>query len=185
MECIRNLICLEDDIVSVIRFRSEELEFVKKDGETEFPVTDDFWTWWKGVVSYIEGDPVDICFVYDKEYALLQENEIIDNNIINTENSVWKINHIKQYFWNLKPTYFSLNIIGLRQQKYSINDSGTGIPRQFCTNLDFDTNTKSIKSKNKDKEYKAENVSEVKTIDDEEYSDFAKYFIDLIRRERG
>ena len=98
MEIIKNLICLENDRASVIRLKDDELNFVKKDGETDFPITIDFWEWWKRVVSYIDGDDVDICFIYDKKYDLLSENNILKKNIVNTNDSKWKVEHIKYYF---------------------------------------------------------------------------------------
>lgn len=180
MDIIKNLICLENDKASVIRFKSDKLEFVRKDGEIDFPITIDFWEWWKRVVSYVDGDPVDICFVYDKNYDLLQENDVTTNNIINSEDSSWKIEHIKSYFWELKPTYLSLVIVGLEQQEYVLSGDKGAASRRFYTNLNFSISN----SKSKVPEVSVEKDS-IPQIAEEDYSEFAKYFIDLIRRERG
>ena len=180
MEIIKNLICFENDKASVIRLKSDNLEFIKKDGEIEFPITIDFWEWWKRVVSYIEGDYIDICFVYDKNYDLLQENEITRNNIINFENSSWKLEHIKSYFWELKPTYINIVIVGSEEQEYALNGGKGVISRRFYTNLNFNVlNTKKNSSKTDGEEANTSQIAE------DEYTEFAKYFVDLIRRERG
>lgn len=180
MDIVKNLICLENNKASVIRFKSDKLEFIKKDGEIDFPITIDFWEWWKRVVSYIDGDSVDICFVYDKNYDLLQENDVTRNNIINSEDSSWKVEHIKSYFWELKPTYLNLVIVGAEQQEYSLCGDKVTASRRFHTNLNFKViNTTSNKS-----EKNIENDS-TSQIAEDDYTVFAKYFVDLIRRERG
>ena len=159
---------------------SDKLEFVRKDGEIDFPITIDFWEWWKKVVSYIDGDPVDICFVYDKNYDLLQENDIIKNNIINSEESSWKVEHIKSYFWELKPTYLNLVIVGSEQQEYPLNGYKGAASRRFQTNLNFPV--KKIKSNTSEVSLEKDNTSQ---IEEDDYTEFAKFFVDLIRRERG
>lgn len=179
MDVVRNLICLENDRASVIRLKSDKLEFVKKDGEIEFPITIDFWMWWKQVVSYIDGDSVDICFVYDKKYDLLQEQTVLENNILNTENSSWKIQHIKSYFWELKPTYINLLIIGSEQQEYVLSGGKNSVSRRFYTNLNFQACDVEVREEPENEEDSAAQMRE------KDYSEFAKFFVDLIRRERG
>ena len=73
MDIVKNIICLENDRASVIRLKSDKLEFVKKDGEIDFGISIDFWDWWKKVVSYVEGDEVDICFIFDKNYLIYSD----------------------------------------------------------------------------------------------------------------
>lgn len=174
MNIICNLICLEKDRVSVIRLKDEKLEYVKKDGEIDFPITIDFWDWWKRVVSYVDEDSVDICFVFDKNYDLLLNNDVVKYNIINTKKSSWRKEYIKSYFWTLKPTYFNLVIVDPKEQEYVLNGDKKAFSKIFHTNLNF--NFGSIKQK-----LTQDSVNE-DTL--EEYSTFAKYFIDLIRSER-
>lgn len=190
MDIVKNIICLENDRASVIRLKSDKLEFVKKDGEIDFPITLEFWDWWKKVVSYIDGDAVDICFVYDKKYDLLQDNKILDNNIINSEESVWRIEHIKSYFWELKPTYLHLAIVNPDNQEYILGSAESSNIRRFSTNLAFKIPKVTIEEdmecegmRYEDMEYgKMEQVLEVQKG---EYSKFARFFVDLINRERG
>lgn len=179
MDIVKNLICLENDRASVIRFMTDKLEFVRKDGEVDFPISIEFWDWWKRVASYIDGDPVDICFVYDKNYDLLKENDIIKNNIINSPKSRWKIEHIKSYFWELKPTYLNLVIVGPKQQEYPLNASHDTVSRRFQTNLNFRTFNSSLDTI----EGGMDNDGDSQMREDD-YTEFAKFFVDLIRRER-
>ena len=189
MDIVKNLICLEKDQASVIRFRSDKLEFIKKDGEIDFPITIDFWDWWKKVVSYVDGDEVDLCFVYDKNYDLLQNDEILTNNVINSEKSSWKIEHIKSYFWELKPTYVNLLIVGPEQQECPLGQKNDVTSKRFQTNLDFkvlNVQNKTSKTSTTSTTSKTSKVAEETiSVDDSDYTEFAKFFVDLIRRERG
>ena len=179
MDIVKNIICIENNRASVIRYKAGKLEFVKKDGEVDFPITIDFWEWWKRAVSYIDGEMVDICFVYDKSYDLLQDNEIVEKNILNSETSSWKIEHIKSYFWELKPTYINLTIVGPDEQEYILGGEKGAASRRFYTNLCF----KSHSPKRERKENVDANSAE--PINEDDYTEFAKYFIDMVRRERG
>lgn len=184
MEPIRNLICLDRDRASVIRLKNDEMQFVKKDGEVDFPITVDFWEWWKRVVSYVDGDPVDLCFVYDKNYDLLQENDVIENNILNAQESAWKFEHIKHYFWELKPTYINLMIVGENQQECALDGDKSIANRRFYTNLDF--KVQNVRTKpSKEVPVEVEEHSEEEPLEEADITPFAKYFRDLIRKERG
>lgn len=172
-------------MVSVIRLKNGRLEFLKKDGEWEFPITLDFWDWWKKAISYIDGDSVDICYIYDKDYDFLHEEFVENNNALNTEGSSWNLEYIKSYFWKLKPTYFSISIIGLSEQEYNLGGDGSTSKyrKRFYTNLNFKaTEVANIKVGAEEK-LNAEVVS--KPIDENDFSPVAKFFVDMIRRERG
>ena len=95
----RNLIVLEKDIVSVIR-HTGKLEYIKKEGEYEFPISVDFWNWWKKALSYLpDEDELDICFVYDKEYDLLSEEFYMNAKKVEKNESIWNVEYIKTFFW--------------------------------------------------------------------------------------
>lgn len=190
MDIVKNIICLENDRASVIRLKSDKLEFVKKDGEIDFPITLEFWDWWKKVVSYIDGDAVDICFVYDKKYDLLQDNKILNNNIINSEESVWRIEHIKSYFWELKPTYLHLAIGNPDNQEYVLGSAESSNIRRFSTNLAFKISKVGIEETMECEGMRYEDMEcgkmdQVLEVEKGEYSKFARFFVDLINRERG
>lgn len=177
---IRNMIYIEKDMISVVRLKGDKIEFVKQDGEIDFPVTTDFWDWWKRAVSYIDNDMVDICIVYDKDYDILQHN-ILKNNIVNFENSTWSIEQIKEYFWNIKPTYFNISITGINKQEYIISKKDEMNCRKFFTNIYIE---EKIELEKKIEE-NIDTLESKDTINESEYSDFARFFRELIRRERG
>ena len=180
MDIVKNLICLENNRVSVIRYKANKLEFVKKDGEIDFPITMDFWEWWKRAVSYIEGEEVDICFIYDKNYDLLQNDEIIKKNVLNSDESIWKIDIIKNYFWKLRPKYFNLVIVSPNEQEFVLGRDNADAARRFYTNLDFKTYTpKKVSNEN------MASLNQNEPINEDEMTEFAKYFVDMVRRERG
>lgn len=179
MDIVKNLICLENNMVSVIRYKSNKLEFVKKDGEVEFPITVDFWTWWERAVSYIDDESVDICFVYDKDYDLLKNDKIIEKNVLNTENSCWKIEKIQAYFAELRRTYFNIVIVGQNEQEYVLGKDKGPAAHRFYTNLNIQSYVTKKNTKAND------SIDQNVQINEEEYSEFAKYFIDMVRRERG
>lgn len=182
---VKNIIFVENSNVSVIRLKKDRLEFLKKDGEVEFPITVDFWDWWKMSLSYIDGDEVDICYVYDKDYDFLSEEFIQNSNILNTEDSSWNLGWIKEYFWKLKPTYFNISIIGLNEQEYNLGGDGssTKFRKRFYTNLNFKGNEKSDNLNQNDS--LADGDATADLIDEDDFSPVAKFFIDMIRRERG
>ena len=80
----------------------------------------------------------------------------------------------------MKPTYFNLVVVGAEKQEYSLNGDNGASTRRFYTNLDFSIDN--IKINNNDNVDK--DNGEV-PLSDDDYSIFAKYFIDMIRRERG
>ena len=185
MAMIKNIIFVEKSIVSVIRLKKDSLEFLKKDGEIEFPLTVDFWDWWKRSLSYIEGNKVDICYIYDKDYDFLCEEFVQEVNVLNTVESSWNLGWIKEYFWKLKPTYFNISIMGLNEQEYSLGGDGssTKFRKRFYTNLNFKEEQRSdFDNQGADS---LNNYAPSVLIDEDYVSPIAEYFRDMIRRERG
>lgn len=178
---IKNIIYLENGKVSVIRHKGDHIEFIRKDGEIDFPITLDFWTWWQRAVSYIEGDGADLCFIYDKQYDLLTDIFLKSLKQVSHDKSVWDIKYIKQFFWKLRPTYFNVCMIGLDGQEFFLSENklSNATQKVFYTNLAFPS--KYLEKNNDSEEKMQENIE----IDENDISDIAKYFVDLIRKERG
>ena len=178
----RNIIFLENGRASVIRHYGQKIEFIKRDGEIDFPITVDFWDWWKKAVSFIDDDDdADFCFIYDKQYDLLNDTFLLGLKLVDSQDSVWDIKYIKSFFWELKPTYFSVVLFGKAKQEYVLGDNNYDVSMQkrFYTNLNV-SNFKHGK-----KVEINQDVVDEPTISDEDVSPIAKYFIDLIRKERG
>lgn len=70
MKVFQYLFFLYQDTVTVIaydKYGEKKFSYITAQGEKKFPVTDDFWSWWKGQTSYISGELIDFCFIYDRE----------------------------------------------------------------------------------------------------------------------
>lgn len=79
----RYLMVFEEGQVTVVEYSAgtrEKIRYVTNQGERVFPVSGDFWTWWKNAVSYLEGEPVDFCFLYDRDYEVLRHGFGIASN---------------------------------------------------------------------------------------------------------
>lgn len=71
------LLFFDKDQVMVIEHEErngKKLHYITNQGEKQFPLNSDFWTWWKAAVSYIDGEFVDFCFLYDKEYSMVKHS---------------------------------------------------------------------------------------------------------------
>lgn len=179
---IKNMIFLEKNNASVIRHRGDKLEFIKKDGEVDFPITIDFWEWWKRAVSYVNGDKVDLCLIYDKEYDLLQDSFLGNLEKVSKEETVWNEEYIKSFFWELKPTYFNVCLSGPDGENFYLEDNNNPIQqKRYYTNIILDT--KKCIAKEKEENPKKENKA-LNPIDENDISPIAKYFVDLIHSER-
>ena len=70
----RYLFFLYNGEVTVINFEKhgqKKFCYEKREGEKCFPISDDFWDWWKRAAAYINGEPVDFCFLFDnREYSV-------------------------------------------------------------------------------------------------------------------
>ena len=71
---IKHLILLQNQKVALFRIHNNEMEPILKEGEKIFALKEDFWEWWQDAAEYMQGDPVDICFVFDKPHPLIQES---------------------------------------------------------------------------------------------------------------
>lgn len=182
----KNIIFLENNMVSLIRHKGDKIEFIKKDGETDFEINEGFWTWWKEAVSYLEDDETDFCFIYDRDYSILHDEFLNKVKRVEAKDSLWDINYIRNFFWELRPTYFNVCLIDEESRKVYLSDNKQGaVPaKEFYTNMRFDN----VQAAKKDVTGSTENNDVRKgaeQFDESEISDIAKYFVDLIRKERG
>lgn len=175
----KNIVYLENGKASLIRYRGGNFEFIKKDGEIEFPIEEnfDFWSWWKNAVSYLENqDEADICFIYDKEYDLLYDTFFNDINQVSEQNSFWNLKNIQKFFEDFKQIDAKICLLDKNGTEYFFGESlfRTISVKRFYTNLSF----------SKNKFQKHDKNSEQKQSEENDFSDIAKYFVDLIKKER-
>lgn len=84
---------IENGYVAVYRFfKRREFRCLKRDGLIQFPVTEDFWNWWKTSAEYVEEtDQMDFCFLCDQVENIIMSNVFLDLT-----------NQVKKSCWNKK-----------------------------------------------------------------------------------
>ena len=135
------LFFIEKGNISVFSYKkkkTDELKYgikvVPNCGEDTFELTEDFWKWWKAVVSYTESDETDICFLYDEKNSLIEHilsDKIADNNA----DSVWDTSSIYKFFlW--KKCCSKVTIEGNNDTKCYFDDfNSAGGEKLFYTNV--------------------------------------------------
>ena len=176
----KNIIFIEKDTISVIRHKGNKIEFIKKDGEVDFEVFEGFWEWWKNAVSYLADDEVDLCFIYYKDYELLHDDFLDIAKNTAPDESIWDINYIKNFFWELKPTYFRVCLVSPSGAETLLggNKAKEISQKRFYTNMEFVGSNKSITEE-------SSQTKEGEEIKESDISSIAKFFTDLLRKERG
>lgn len=91
--------------VFCLRNGKRGLDCLTNKGEERFPIREDFWEWWKEAVSYLEGETVDFCFLYDREY------EVLNTEWKMADPSVWNEGLVETYF-SEKTDYSDIILIG-------------------------------------------------------------------------
>lgn len=140
--------------------KKPHFERLGREGEKEgFPIEEDFWEWWKDTVSYLKNEPVDFCFLYDREYEVLKT----DFDMI--EDSVWDISMIEDFFKNER-NYLCVKLIDRsgNENIYGEKAAGASVDTPeitFYSNIRFDRQ-------------KIHNSMQVKS------SLFARYFRELL-----
>ncbi len=134
----RYLILFEKGQVTVADYERKQgkgMAYITREGEKTFPVTDDFWSWWKDAVSYIAGEPVDLCILYDKDPGILE------HHMETVKVSAWNRENVEEYIMAM--TDYSL--IGVvtadgRELMFKKRDQmfSDHTVAGFCTNLSLD-----------------------------------------------
>ena len=125
---IKNLFVINQGKIALFRLHDNRLEEIKKEGEIFFDLTDGFWGWWVGVVDYVSGDSLDLCFVWNKEQSIIFDNKFFKQI---DKKTAWNKNIILQ----------ALNALGIKNA--ILKDKDTKIDNVafksniFFTNLSF------------------------------------------------
>ncbi|MCR6579215.1 hypothetical protein [Campylobacter insulaenigrae] len=82
---IRNLFLINNEKIAVFRYRNENIEPIKKEGEIFFTIDEDFWTWWEKMVDYIKDDELDLCFIWNKKNELIFNSSFFIENLKDTK----------------------------------------------------------------------------------------------------
>ncbi|MCW0185709.1 hypothetical protein OJP00_03855 [Campylobacter lari] len=120
---IRNLFLINNKKIAVFRYRNENIEPIKKEGEIFFTIDEDFWIWWEKTVEYIKDDELDLCFVWNKK------NELIFNHsffVENLEDTIWNISIVKKVLNKYIPHSKLIN----KQETHTQNSFYTNVSLQ-------------------------------------------------------
>ena len=145
----RYLLFFDREQVMVINYEERDgkkLHYITNQGERQFPFDNDFWAWWKAAVSYIDGEVVDFCFLYDKEYSIL------NHPFPAALESCWNQEILEDFFMEMTE-YSHLSVRTKDNSEIVINNRNllisNNIPMVFYTNIPLKTreNTKKTLSK--------------------------------------
>lgn len=144
MKVYQYLFFLYKNTIMVIEYdsqRTEKFFYIKNQGEKMFPVTANFWDWWKSAVCYLSSELTDFCFIYDKEYDI-----IFDDFVKNTEKpkkSCWTENTVKTFLSTMLE-YTHIVLIDCKENKIKIDKSNVefcdNTPKTFYTNMEYNGN---------------------------------------------
>ena len=168
----RYIFFIQRNIISVF---SDEFEPVTNCGEIEFELKDNFWNWWKDAVDYLSDDIIDFCFIYDKEY------DILEDDFLKNYKSFWNIEDIKKFF-ERKNNLSNINVIDANNNELILNKSRFIDDNQeivFYTNINFEA----VKEINENK-YKIFSKHDNIDCDNIELSPIAKYYVKTLEKEK-
>lgn len=146
---IEGLFVINEGQIAIYMIKNKELEMIKKEGDSLFSIEKFSWEFWRDKVEFIEGDTLDLCFIYDREYQGITDSEFCPKNF---KSKSWDINSIILALEDLK---ISARIKDSEGKEFG-NSKATKI---FYTNLVLDNTTKIVK-RNVEKKQKSINVKE-------------------------
>lgn len=94
------LVILKGQEIALFRIHNNILENRRKEGKQFFDATEDFWEWWENSVEYMQGDIVDMAFVWDTPSPLMTESEFYEPLKKDTQ-------------WNQEIILEALSLVGL------------------------------------------------------------------------
>lgn len=176
-----NIFFMENGFVTVYWFRKSQkkFEYLKRDGQKKYPLTDDFWEEWRRETDYVEdADRVDFCFIYDEENALIHDSFLERAKPVEG-GSCWSMEAIRSFFEEtVADTHVRLCLPGGKTVRFDKENQMFGgdvnSEKVFYTNIELET-PKDVAGTGGKKEEKEEEEGEI--------SLFARYFKELIRRE--
>lgn len=89
------LFFIEENQVMVYCYNEKkgEFKYEKNEGEERFPLSKDFWAWWKEAASFNRNnDSVDFCFICDKIC------DYINHDFNKADKSIWEKSVIQKFF---------------------------------------------------------------------------------------
>lgn len=145
------LFFLNNEKITVIEYdreREKKFKYLSNKGEKTFFITDEFWEWWSNAVSYVEGQSVDFCFIYDKVYDI--SNDEFVRRLPKVQESCWTRLAIKNFLTTMLG-YDDIILrdscgheLHVRKSEYRHLDSSQ---KMFYTNMEYTQEDMSIAEK--------------------------------------
>ncbi|EAK0951999.1 hypothetical protein KJQ73_02815 [Campylobacter lari] len=141
---IRNLFLIDNEKIAVFRYRNENIEPIKKEGEVFFTIDEDFWVWWEKTVEYIKNDELDLCFVWNKKNDLIFNHSFFVENL---EDTIWNISIAKKILDQYMPNSKLIN----KQETHTQNSFYTNASLQIIK--DTNINDTTLKQESRSQKY--------------------------------
>ncbi|MCR5587511.1 MAG: hypothetical protein K6F77_08260 [Lachnospiraceae bacterium] len=196
-------------VVKIIRYNStnEKTEYLKKDGDQLIKFDSSLFDWWKEKISYVEGDYIDVAFLYDTDDIKEFMDTVLALN--KSSNTVWTQKVIEDFIkFELKDSkkVFLISNHNNDRVERIISISGNEddpIDKMYLTNVKIYPNNKNSqssliiddssnngdndvgnKNKSTEEEQNVQNENEEIEILDSEVSPLIKYFRDKAAEDR-
>lgn len=172
-EIYEYLFFIENEYVTVYQFLKgkKKFEYLKRDGSVSYPITKDFWEWWKRASDYVEEvDKLDFCFIYDTDNILISDPFLKNMDMV-AEKSCWDKEAVKSFFNEMvENTHIELCLPDGKVESFDKENQLFGgalnVKKKFFTNIEIESSNDSV------------------VMDKNGISPFALYFQELRRREK-
>lgn len=122
--CITHLMVLKNQKIALFRIHNNKLDNIKREGEIFFDAKSDFWKWWENEVEYMQGDAVDMAFVWDTPSPLITESAFYEPLKKDTQ-------------WNQEIILEALSLVGLENLQLLHENCGADQKNVLFTNIEI------------------------------------------------
>lgn len=122
--CITHLMVLKNQKISLFRIHNNKLDNIKREGEIFFDAKSDFWKWWENEAEYMQGDAVDMAFVWDTPSPLITESAFYESLKKDTQ-------------WNQEIILEALSLVGLENLQLLHENCGADQKNVLFTNIEI------------------------------------------------
>lgn len=164
----RYLFFLYNGEVTVINFEKhgqKKFCYEKREGEKCFPISDDFWDWWKRAAAYINGEPVDFCFLFDN-----REYSVLSHDFVQAESTCWTRKVVEDFFTGMQD-FSHTSLVSEDGGELRIENTGQMFADNsvtvFYTNISLESSPRTVVSESGD------------------MTPFARYFRELLEEQNA
>lgn len=155
----------EVTVIGYEKHGQKRFRYEKREGETHFPISDDFWDWWRKAAAYINGEPVDFCFLFDN-----REYSILSHDFLQAENTCWTRKAVEDFFTGMQD-FSHISLISENGREVRIDKAdqmfADNTVTVFYTNIPLESSKKKMASESGD------------------MTPFARYFRELLEEQNA